>query len=280
MRRALGTITAVALFAAPAQAVVGGKPVPPGQLKNVANVDIAGAAGCTGTLIAPTWVMTAGHCGSATGALGVPTQVTFPASAYTVTLNSVYADGRGGEQHSVKRVVLAEDYGIQSGSGSDISLLELDQASKVTPMKIASVAERKLWNPGVLATIAGFGVTSESSQDPPDQMQRARVPIRTDDECQKAYPDSGGYDPKTMLCAGYPQGGTDTCQGDSGGPLYIKLKTGRNRLVGATSEGQGCAEPGKYGIYARVAEGPLRAFVKKFVPAALAPEPKPKHKKH
>ena len=276
MRTFAGTLVAIAIFAVPAQAVVGGKPVPPGQLKNVANVSIAGAAGCTGTLIAPTWVMTAGHCGSATGALGVPTQVTFPASAYSVTLNSVYADGRGGENHSVKRVVLAEDYGIQSGSGSDISLLELDKASAVAPMKIASVAERKLWNPGVLASIAGFGVTDENGQNTPDQMQRTQVPIRTDDECAKSAP--GDYDAKTMLCAGFPQGGKDTCQGDSGGPIYIKLRTGRNRLVGATSHGEGCAEPGKYGIYARVAEGPLRAFVKKFVPAALAPEPKPKPK--
>src|SRR3954447_1224552 len=127
-------------------------------------------------------------------------------------------------------------------------------------------------------------MTSEDAQDPPDQMQRAQVPIRTDDECAKAYPaggtgDNAAYDPKTMLCAGFPQGGTDTCQGDSGGPLLIRLKTGRQRLVGATSYGDGCARPGKYGIYARVAEGPLRAFVKKFVPAALAAEPKPK-KKH
>jgi secreted trypsin-like serine protease len=280
-----GTLAALALAAAPAQAVVGGKPVPSGQLRSVANVSIGGEAGCTGTLIAPTWVMTAGHCGSATGALGVPTQITFPASAYSVVLNSVYADGRGGETHEVKRVVLAQDYGIQGGSGNDISLLELDGASKVAPMKIAAVAERKLWRAGVKSTIAGFGLTDENASDAPEQMQRAQVPIRTDDECAKAYPggagpDEGAYDAKTMLCAGYPQGGTDTCQGDSGGPLMIKLKTGRWRLVGATSYGEGCARPGKYGIYARVAEGPLRDFVKKFVPSALAPEPKPKAKRH
>jgi secreted trypsin-like serine protease len=277
MRTLLGTLAFAIACAAPAQAVVGGKPVPEGQLKSVANISIAGAAGCTGTLIAPTWVMTAGHCGSATGALGFPSQVTFPASAYTVVLNSVYADGRGGETHGVKRIVLAEDYGVEGGAGSDISLLELDSGSKVAPMKIAAVAERKRWAPGVLAWIAGFGQTDEDAEESPDQMQRARVPIRTDDECSQAYPEE--YDAKTMLCAGYPQGGTDTCQGDSGGPLFIKLKTGRNRLVGATSYGDGCAEAGKYGVYARVAEGALREFVKKFVPAALAPEPKPRPKK-
>src|SRR4051794_40995548 len=200
MRIVVGALAAAALCAAPADAVVGGKPVPPGQLKSVANVSIAGAAGCTGTLIAPTWVMTAGHCGSATGALGVPTQVTFPASAYSVVLNSVYQDGRGGETHSVKRIVLAEDYGIQNGSGSRISPLQLDPPAKGAPVKIAAGAERKRWQPGVAATIAGFGLTDENAQAPPDQMQRAQVPIRTDDECTKACP--GEYDAKTMFCAG------------------------------------------------------------------------------
>lgn len=284
MRIVAVMLGALALGASPAGAIVGGKPVPSGQLRAVADIQIAGSFGCTGTLIAPTWVMTAGHCGSPTGALGVPSQVSFPASQYEVILDSVYANGKGGETHAVKRLVIAEDYGIQGGSGNDVSLLELAEPSKAPAIRIAAVGERKLWNPGVLTTIAGFGLTDENASAGPDQMQRAHVPIQADAECAKAYPggfgpDSGAYDPKTMLCAGFPQGGTDTCQGDSGGPLLIKLKTGRQRLVGSTSYGDGCARPGKYGIYARVAEGPLRAFVKKIVPAALAPEPKPKPKK-
>jgi hypothetical protein len=107
------------------------------------------------------------------------------------------------------------------------------------------------------------------------------VPITTDDYCAKAYPsglstlpDDGSFDAKTMLCAGYPQGGTDTCQGDSGGPLLATLPSGTLRLVGATSFGNGCAEPGKPGVYARLAEGPIRSFIERFVPDAFAsPEP-------
>jgi secreted trypsin-like serine protease len=85
-----------------------------------------------------------------------------------------------------------------------------------------------------------------------------------------------------MLCAGYPQGGTDTCQGDSGGPLLAKALDGSLRLVGATSFGEGCAEAGKPGVYARLAEGPIRSFIARFVPGAFKPEPgatKPKKKK-
>lgn len=261
----------LALSAAPAQAIVGGEPVPPGELRAVASINIAGAFGCTGTLIAPTWVMTAGHCGSATGPAGFPSQIGFPASAYEVVLDTVRSDGTGGDRHSVKRVVIAEDYGFQNGDGSDVSLLELSAPSDAPPIKIAAVGERASWNPGVLATIAGFGLTEENGESP-DQMQRAKVPIQSDRVCSGAYP---GYDQTEMLCAGFPQGGTDTCQGDSGGPLLVTVTSDVQRLVGATSFGDGCARQGKPGVYARVADDPLRSFVKRFVPAALAAEPAP-----
>jgi len=50
------------------------------------------------------------------------------------------------------------------------------------------------------------------------------------------------------VCAGYEQGGVDTCQGDSGGPF---VESGE--LIGITSFGEGCARPGYYGVYTRVA---------------------------
>src|SRR4051794_41464608 len=72
MRRVAGAVAVVAALcasASPAGAVVGGTPVPDGRLRYVANISIGGMFGCTGTLIAPDWVMTAGHCGSLTGAV-------------------------------------------------------------------------------------------------------------------------------------------------------------------------------------------------------------------
>jgi len=273
--------------AAPAGAIVGGTPVPDGQLRYVANISIGGAFGCTGTLIAPDWVMTAGHCGSLTGSItggAIPTPIGLPASAYDVKLSSVHADGSGAEDHAVKQVVVDSDYIVTNGSGNDVTLLQLDHPSAVPPVLIAAIGERRIWDPGTLATIAGFGLTSDNAPQPPDTMQRAKVPIQSDADCAKAYPNGlggGSYDAKTMLCAGYPQGGTDTCQGDSGGPLLVKALDGSPRLVGATSFGDGCAQAGKPGVYARVAEGPIRAFVQQFVPSAFRAEPgatKPKAK--
>ena len=57
-----------------------------------------------------------------------------------------------------------------------------------------------------------------------------------------------------MVCAGFPQGGVDTCQGDSGGPMFGRDAAGALKVVGATSFGEGCARPGKPGVYARVAD--------------------------
>ena len=274
MRAVLAAVVATLAITAPAQAVVGGKPVPDGQFPYVANVRVMGAFGCTGTLIAPQWVMTAGHCGSATGSLSqgvVPTPIAWPPQAYEVVLNSARADGRGGETHSVSDVLVDSDYIVTNGSGNDVTLMKLDEPSKVAPMKIAAVGERSKWNPGVLATIVGFGATSSDGSQMPERMQFAQVPIVGDGDCAKAYGD-GSFDATTMVCAGYPQGGTDTCEGDSGGPLLAPVRGGFH-LAGATSFGEGCAEAGKPGVYARVAEGPIREWLKSVVPEALAPEP-------
>jgi secreted trypsin-like serine protease len=274
VRGFFAALAATLVFAAPAQAVVGGKPVPDGQFGYVANVRIMGVFGCTGTLIAPQWVLTAGHCGSATGSLtqgAVASPVAWPPQAYQVVLGSVYADGHGGETHSVTQLIVDSDYFVTNGDGNDVTLMKLDQPAKVAPVKIAAVGERSNWNPGKLATIAGFGATSSDGSQMPDRMQYAQVPITTDAECAKDYSD-GSFDAKTMVCAGYPQGGTDTCNGDSGGPLLAPVRSGF-RLAGATSFGDGCAQAGKPGVYARLAEGPIREWLRSVVPEAFAPEP-------
>jgi secreted trypsin-like serine protease len=277
MRRAVGGFVAAVVLcaAAPAGAVVGGTPVPDGQLRYVANISIAGAGSCSGTLIAPDWVVTAGHCGSVTGA-ALPTPIGMPSPAIDVKLASTRTDGTGAEDHKVTRVVVDSDYLVTSGDGNDVTLLALDRPSAVAPAHIAAVGERHIWDPGRRATIAGFGLTSENAPQPPATMQRAQVPIQSDPDCASAV---SSFDARTMLCAGYPQGGTDTCQGDSGGPLLAKALDGSLRLVGATSFGEGCAQAGKPGVYARLAEGPIRSFIAQVVPGAFEREPGAKAKK-
>jgi secreted trypsin-like serine protease len=72
-----------------------------------------------------------------------------------------------------------------------------------------------------------------------------------------------------MVCAGFEQGGVDTCQGDSGGPMFGTSTAGGLRVVGSTSFGEGCARPGKPGVYARVADAPLREWIRTQAPAGV-----------
>ena len=270
---------ALAIGAAPALAVVNGKPVSPGQFDYVANVWIFGQEECTGVLLAPAWVITAGHCTSVSGAFSeglVPSPVTFPASAYTVFLGTPNADGSGGERHTVSQVVIDPDFLVTNGDGNDVSLLHLSTPSKQPTMQIAP-DKPKLWAAGVMATVAGFGTTSDSSSVKPPTMRYAHVPFVTGAYCAEKYPfgpgivaDDGWYDPKTMVCAGYAQGGTDVCEGDSGGPILAPGVAGKLELIGTTSFGHGCAEPGWPTTYALAAGGPIREFLDQHVPGAFA----------
>jgi trypsin len=160
-----------------------------------------------------------------------------------------------GEHRGVSRVVVHPDYLLTSGY--DISLLQLSQSSTLAPTQVAGPGERSIWSAGTLETIVGWGATSEGG-DLPDRLQAARVPITTDAYCAGAYSD---FDPRTMVCAGFPQGGVDTCQGDSGGPMFGKTSTGALRVVGTTSFGEGCARPDRPGVYARVADDTLRPWI-------------------
>ena len=249
----------LAVSAAPSSAVVGGNDASPGEYPAVAQVSY-GVFSCTGTLIAPDTVLTAGHCSSVdAGVVGTP--VTWPAPLIDVRIGS-HRDGDG-ERVPVSSVVAHQNY--LATKGYDISLLKLSRASTKTPVKVAGATETGLWSAGTMEWIVGWGVTEEDGSSP-DVLQEAQVPVTTDSYCGKAYSD---FDARTMLCAGFPEGGVDTCQGDSGGPMFGGSGTGL-RVVGATSWGEGCARAGKPGVYARVGDTTLREWIRSKAPAGVA----------
>ena len=250
---AVSALTAALLCAAaaPSGAVVGGNNASPGEYPSVAEITF-GPFLCTGTLVTPDWVLSAGHCGSVTGAV-VASPASWPPQLINVRVGGV--NQSDGEQRSVSQVLVHPDYLLTSGY--DISLLKLSQSSTMAPTQVAGAGERSIWTAGTLETIVGWGVTEEDGELP-DNLQEARVPITTDAYCAGAYSD---FDAKTMVCAGFPQGGVDTCQGDSGGPMFGKTSAGALRVVGTTSFGEGCARPGRPGVYGRVADDTLRPWI-------------------
>jgi secreted trypsin-like serine protease len=263
-RRALAiSLAAAALLAgaaAPSSAVVGGHDASPGEYPSVAEITF-GPFLCTGTLITPNWVLTAGHCSNITAGT-VASPASWPPQLIRVRVGGVTPSD--GERRGVSRVVMHPDYLLTSGY--DISLLQLSSNSTMAPTQVAGAGERSIWTAGTMETIVGWGVTSEGGSQP-DRLQEAQVPITTDSYCAGAYSD---FDPQTMVCAGFPEGGVDTCQGDSGGPMFGRASAGALRIVGTTSFGEGCARPGKPGVYGRVGDDTLRPWIEANAPGSVS----------
>jgi trypsin len=248
--------------AGPSSAVVGGSDASPGEYPSVAEITF-GPFLCTGTLVTPNWVLTAGHCSNITAGT-VASPASWPPQLINVRVGGVTQSD--GQQRSVSRVVMHPDYLLTNGY--DISLLQLATPSTMAPTQVAGAGERAIWNPGTLETIVGWGATEEGG-DLPDRLQEAQVPITTDAYCSDAY--GSDFDPLTMVCAGFPEGGVDTCQGDSGGPMFGRSSTGALRVVGTTSWGEGCARPGKPGVYGRVADDELRPWIAETTGSGVSP---------
>lgn len=96
----------------------------------------------------------------------------------------------------------------------------------------------------------GWGYTSPNSKNT-DDLQELNLKVLKNEDCSN-YGHS--FDPVKMICAGYVEGDLDACRGDSGGPLVCPTKDNPEQYVieGIVSFGQGCAEKGYPGIYARV----------------------------
>ena len=99
---------------------------------------------CGGSVVAPNWVMTAGHC-----------VVGSTASNIDLVIGRDNLSSSGGERIGAKSITLHPNYNNRS-LANDIALIELDTATSATPIGLASAANAALWDPGTMATVTGW----------------------------------------------------------------------------------------------------------------------------
>lgn len=182
---------------------------------------------CTGTLVAPNVVVTAGHC-KAGGC-----------SARVFVGTDVEGDGQVVE---VERAEAHPDYKPPNNT-NDIAVLVLAEDLAVEPREIADQATV---DAASTTRLAGFGNTDVFSSGGYGRRRMVDVPIASDDP-------KFGADPDSEFVAGAPFLDRDSCNGDSGGPAYVESDDGWF-LAGATSRATASAfRPcGDGGIYTRV----------------------------
>ncbi|XP_032083826.1 trypsin-like [Thamnophis elegans] len=215
--------------AAEGERVLGGKPCLPNSQPWQAALFSGCRLICGGTLIHPSWVVSAAHCRKS--------------SIFPVRLG----------EHHLRRIDWSEQLKLSSKAivhpeynrrtlNNDIMLIKLltpvTLNDKVKVMDLSTTCPET----GTKCSISGWGTTSSPQPKYPDVLHCANVTIIDHNVCRSIYPN---YFSENMVCAGKMEGGTDSCQGDSGGPLVCNGK-----LQGIVSWGPYiCAQPNKPGVY-------------------------------
>jgi len=150
----------------------------------------------------------------------------------------------------------------------DVALLRLATPApdRLEPLRLIEPGETSRWAPGVPATIIGWGTNDVGDLSFP--LLEATVPMVSDASCGGGDVFGSDFHPATMVCAGGGQ--TDTCGGDSGGPLMVS-DGAFPVLAGLTSWGKlECATPDFPGVYTRIGDPDLNAWIRDQVPMARA----------
>jgi len=246
--------------------VVGGKEALPNNWPWQVSLSNRGWHMCGGTIIAPSWILTAAHC--FTGRLANKEPWLVSAAEHDLNAKS------GIEVHrKVSRIIKHAGFrGVNHGN--DVALLKLDSPLKygkgVAPACLAEANsdwDRKQRN----CMLTGWGLTKGEQNK--NQLQEVGGPIVDQRTCGNVWTEQLK---DSMICFG--TGLKGGCQGDSGGPL-VCYDDGKWSHVGIVSFGNGkCKADGFPTVFTRVSS--FRGWISKVIevyggPDGSGPEPEP-----
>jgi secreted trypsin-like serine protease len=218
--------------------IIGGTEVKEGEFLDCVAVGSSTKWACTGTLIAPDVVVTAGHCAEV---------------ATRVFVGGDVAEARAADVVKVKKRVRHPQY--HRRRTNDLMVLLLSK--RIIRARPREIAPARLIERATDGRAVGFGHTDpwgiagygvKRQVDVPMASTSCSGEVRRRDDAA-----TYGCDEGVEIVAGRPLLDRDSCKGDSGGPLYV-LKGRQWLLAGATSRATKSVMHtcGDGGIYVRV----------------------------
>ncbi|XRA99644.1 vitellin-degrading protease [Pycnococcus provasolii] len=214
---------------------------------------------CSGTLIAPTVVMTAAHCVMPHGPIRMRSVVYIGCHLINQgcqesrLVTDVYAHEKYTDQELFSSET--DDGKPRQKFAYDVAVLILDRPSQMSVATLATRDDDPAYCEKSASTVAGWGRDTTGQRS--EALLQVEVPVTSHESCEKEW-GKGRIGP-TMICAGFDDGGCDACQGDSGGPIFTSTQCAPPgtpaRVFGIVSWGSECSKSNRkpYGVYTSVA---------------------------